>query len=529
MKTQSLPYKATKAFNPLMIDYMETPAEFSSFLHHMPNEEGIKACMESRKDFPHRKALVEIIANQNDQLLLSEASKANLERLQNTNCFTICTAHQPVWMLGPLYFVSKILSTVRFCQQLKATFPDQDFVPIFWMHGGDHDFKELNHFHLFGDKITWEGDAGGPVGRMNLSGQKEALKPALEKLGASEHALYLKEQIEIAYSKASNHAELIRQLINQFLGKYGVLVIDQDDAALKKLAHPLFKEELLEKKAYDAVQIGNQRLKNKGYHAQAFAREINLFYLDNDYRKRIEFEDGNYLVKDLSISFEENGILKELESHPDRFSTNVILRPVYQETVLPNLAYVGGGGEMSYWLQLKEVFENFGKSMPVLLMRDSYAILKEKEITAWKEMGLNTEDLFNNLDTLKKKLVQIGASDELELLSDEKESILQAYSSMIEKAKAIDPNMEKAFIGARLQGEKSLEKLDKKIEKSLKQKNEVANNRLQKILGNFSPAGSLQERKENFMSFYLQMGDELFEELIMTSDLLNNEFKILSH
>ena len=159
-----------------------------------------------------------------------------------------------------------------------------------------------------------------------------------------------------------NHQDLAtatRFLANELFKKEGLVILDGESKSLKNLFIPYMNEELKNQSSFKTVSETNLKLTSDEYSIQVNPREINLFYIEDNLRERIIFENGKYKVNNTKIEFSQVEILAEVDKNPEKFSPNVILRPLYQEVILPNLCYIGGGGEIAYWLQLKSNFVKF--------------------------------------------------------------------------------------------------------------------------------------------------------------------------
>src|SRR5690606_19527220 len=239
----------------------------------------------------------------------------------------------------------------------------------------DHDFEEINYFNFKGKKFRWNKESAGPVGRLSTQGLQDFFEIYSLELGSSTNAGTLKKLFEDAYLKHNNLADATRFLANSLFGKYGLIILDADDADLKRAFIPYIKEELQNQTSFKAVEKTIENFKD--YPIQVNPREINLFYIEDNLRERIIFENDKYYVNNTKTSFCKEEILNLVETNPEKFSPNVILRPLYQEVILPNLCYIGGGGEIAYWLQLKSFFDKIKITFPILLIRNSVLISNE--------------------------------------------------------------------------------------------------------------------------------------------------------
>ncbi|PTT10540.1 bacillithiol biosynthesis cysteine-adding enzyme BshC, partial [Flavobacterium sp. HMWF030] len=350
MPTDCISYQTSGYFSKLMQDYLDQKPELKSLYNHFPTLENFEKQINEKQanfDNENRIPLVETLKKQYQNIEISDSTKQNIELLSLPNTFTITTGHQLNLFSGPLYFLYKIISTINLTKELKLKYPANNFVPIYWMATEDHDFEEINYFNFKGKKFRWNKESSGPVGRLSTGGLDEFFEIYSLELGSSTNANVLKNLFKDAYLKHDNLADATRYLANNLFANYGLVILDADDANLKRAFVPFIKEELEHQTSFKTVQKTIEQLSN--YTIQVNPREINLFYIEDNLRERIIFENDKYYVNNTKTSFSKDEILKLLESNPEKFSPNVIMRPLYQEIILPNLCYIGGGGEIAYW------------------------------------------------------------------------------------------------------------------------------------------------------------------------------------
>lgn len=530
MPTDCISYQESGFFSSLINDYLNEKPELKALYHRFPNLENFKLQMYEKDgnyhgNFNHkRKTLVKSLHKQYINYDISEVTSNNIQLLNNPKTFTITTGHQLNLFTGPLYFLYKIISTINLCKELKAEFPEDNFVPIYWMATEDHDFEEINYFTFKHKKISWNRESFGPVGRLSTEGLEDVFAVFESEIGLGNNAEYLKNLFKKAYLEHSNLADATRYLANELFSKEGLVIIDGDDADLKKSFIPYIKNELLHQTAFAEVNETIPLLES--YLVQVNPREINLFYIEDHLRERIVFENGKYAVLNTKLTFSEEEILKEVDNHPEKFSPNVLLRPLYQEVILPNLCYIGGGGELAYWLELKSFFKSQNVTFPILLLRNSVLMATEKQAAKADKLQLTWRDLFLNqqaLFTQKTKLLSEFTID----FSAQKEVLKKQFEDLHKIAEATD----KSFLGAVKAQEtkqiKGLENLEKRLLKAEKRIHQEQLNRIIALQNELFPNQSLQERKVNFSEFYVEFGEELIKKLLTELKPLEQEFKII--
>lgn len=525
MQALHLPYADTGRFAPLVLDYLEGGAGSREMYVHAPSIASLHAAAAERV-FPeeHRAVLTEVLRRQYRGITVHEAVADNLMALAGTEALTVTTGHQLCLLSGPLYVPFKILNAVRLARRLTADL-DRPVVPVFWMATEDHDRAEIDHAWINGAKVQWPGESAGAVGRMKLDGIDAFVKEAMEAIGPGAHAAEIRDLVARCYRPDHTLAQATRLLVNGLFGRFGVVCLDGDEPALKRLFAPVVQEELLNRVTYRTVNYANERIAGQ-YGEQAHVREINLFHLLPGRRSRIIPDGDRYRVLDDGPSFDLDQLLGELGAHPHRFSPNVLLRPVYQELVLPNIAYVGGGGELAYWLQLRWLFQGLRVPMPVLLLRTSAAFLQAKAIAQWKEAGLGINDLFAPLDGVKSAAAARRASFSTDM-AQEHDQLNALYGQLAERAAGADPTLHAAVEARKTKAAKGLDAIGKALVRAAKREQEVLLQRIDRVHDAMFPGGGLQERRDNMLPMLATRGPELLDRLLEHLDPLDARFTVL--
>lgn len=516
MKSETLSLGDTGCFSPIFLDYLAGNPKLRPLYEAAPEPKNFREAIEKRAfSDESRTILYHTLKDQYRGIKIHPQVQQNIDALYERKTFTVTTGHQLNIFTGPLYFIYKIVTVINACKRLKAEYPDYKFVPVYWMASEDHDVAEISYFHLFGKKYSWETDQKGPVGRFKPHSLDHIIQDLPERVPLFERA----------YLDAPSLAAAVRWYIHELFGADGLVVVDGDDAALKTLFAPIVKRELQEGNSHRLNEQAAASLKNAGYHDQAFSRPINLFYLETGLRERIERHGDRFSVLNTNLSFSEEEILELVEENPERFSPNVILRPLYQETVLPNLAYVGGPAEVAYWLQLKGIFDHYGERFPLLMPRNFAMVVTKASKKRIEALKLTTLDLFKDFVQLKEQhLVKMGAN--AFELSAELAGMETIFKDVTKKATEIDGSLA-GFIGAEAaKTYKILEGIEKRLKKSEERNNETALTQLQNLKEKLFPGGGLQERHDNFLNFYLN-NPQFVEEIKAIFDPFLYEFYVL--
>ncbi|ANI90159.1 bacillithiol biosynthesis cysteine-adding enzyme BshC [Arachidicoccus ginsenosidimutans] len=521
-------YKNTGYFSKIAVDYIEQKEDLQPFFLHEVSYKGIEDSVKARENFPqhNRNILVEELQHQYAEIQTSSTVQQNIISLKNQNTFTVTTAHQPNIFGGPLYVVYKILHVVKIAQELSTKYSDKYFVPVYYMGSEDADLDELNNITINGKKYVWHTTQTGAVGRMCIDKNLLSLIDEMQaQIGVESFGNEWIDILKSAYKQGKNIQQATFEFLNAAFGKYGLLIIIPDNANLKRLFEPIIVKELKQQFSHKALQQTVSALTEKNYHAQTEGRELNLFYLLNDKRERIEIENGLYVVRNLNLQFSQEEIINEVKNYPDRFSANVVLRGVFQETILPNIAFVGGGGELAYWLELKNVFANANVPYPMLLLRNSFLFINERQKEIIQKLHISFEILFKKEHEI---LNEILAAEHREIsLDKELDEIKSTYQSLKNKANKADTTLMQHVEALFIKAFKRIENLEKKISSAQRKKLTTEKSQIEKLKSDLFPKNSLQERVENIAGFYATYGSKIFDTILENSLTIESKFGII--
>jgi bacillithiol biosynthesis cysteine-adding enzyme BshC len=505
---QNIHYSDTNSFSEFILDYLNGNFKDSLYSKSQKIEGFEKQIFEKSNHFIDRKLLVDVLYSQNKNFNLSKKSSDNIQSLNQESSFTVTTGHQLCLFTGPLYFIYKIISTINLCDQLNSKYNSKNFVPVYWMASEDHDFNEINHINLFGKKIIWDSKQNGAVGKMKLDGLEKLVSEVKSVLGDDDRSQKLINLIKSSYLNSKNLADSTRSFVLELFGKYGLVVIDGDSLGLKKRLIPLIKKDVLQKGFFDAITKSTSDFTEK-YKQQAFVRDINFFKLSQNKRERI--------TEDISE--------REIDIAPHAFSPNVFLRPLYQELILPNIAYVGGGAELTYWMQLKLAFIKEKIPFPILVLRNSALIVTKKQSQKINRLGFEIRDFFQSEEAIKKTFIIYNSKKKLSV-DNEIKSLSLIYKNLKDKT---DNESMKSSINALLHKHiMSIEDLHKKLVRLEKKQNESSLGQITNLKKSLFPNKMLQERHNNFIEYYFKYGDNFIETLKEKFDPLNPNFVILT-
>jgi bacillithiol biosynthesis cysteine-adding enzyme BshC len=530
MQIHRIPHATTQRLPDLASRVVSAEPALAGFYRSFANRPDPVHVQQQKKRFTaqQRQTLNEVLTAQYHHI--KDAPTSQIDSLLLPNCFTITTGHQLNLFTGPLYFLYKIIDVIQIANQWNALQDGNTYVPVYWMASEDHDFEEINHFSVNGQSIHWSREQQGPVGRLSTEGLDQVLEVWKQHLGDRRHSEELQDLFAKSYVAHSNLADATRFLVDQLFGRYGLVIVDGDDARLKQEFIPYLQreceEQLTQKGSELTVKKLNDALQTK-MKAQVNPRDINLFYMVDSGRQRIEKTAIGYRVVDTEISFSKQELIKEIKSHPERFSPNALFRPIYQELVLPNLVTVGGGSEVAYWLQLSEVFSTFDLPIPMLKLRSSVLLISDKQQQKLNKLDVSIADLFLPTNELINHRVRQISNIDIDL-GKFKAHLDQQFGALYALAKQTDASFLGAVEAQEKKQKKGIDRLEKRLLKAQRIKLVDHVNRLTELQQHLFPMGDLQERRVNFAEFVLQYGDDFIPFLIKHIDPNEKDFMCFS-
>lgn len=493
-----LPFSKLSGFSRLFLDYVAGQPELETLYDFRPDQKGYEyAIRRGQASGINRAALSSVIEK---QYTGSEVvPRALLDKLATANSCTVTTGHQLCLAGGPAYFIYKIASVIQLSNKL-STMYNATVVPVYWMATEDHDVEEIRSVTLFGKKVTWSTEQRGAVGRLNTNDLQSFVEEMTGLLGSSPDALEMSATLRKIYAPGKTLAAATRDFVHWLFGDL-VICIDPDDAELKKGMSGVFADDLTNHNAERLVKETSAFLANKRYELQVNPRSVNLFYLNGTSRTRIENATPE--------------LIEETKSHPENFSPNVVLRPLYQQMILPNVAYIGGPGELVYWLQYKSMFDHYRVSFPVLQPRFFGMQVAQKDFEWMRKNRVAVEELVSDFDEALKKKLADRAGEELSL-ENEQEILTLLRSTVAEKASRADATL-RAFAEAEMKkAGDALKVVEVRMMRAIKQREEVFTTQFRKLRDKILPENVLQERVENFLGLSVSTG-------ITVQDLLKSD------
>ncbi|MBX2908517.1 MAG: bacillithiol biosynthesis cysteine-adding enzyme BshC [Chitinophagales bacterium] len=510
--------------SPLMRDYLFSPNSVKQLFSAPFEENFIPQIIEKKQTQKlDRLHLSSALLQQAKRRKATAKALENIELLKQENTFTITCAHQPTLLLHPAYYFHKICSTIALAKQLSATFNTYNFVPVFWIGSEDHDVEELCNATLSGSNVSWQTLQTGAVGRFLLD---DGFKQILSDFKIAKPDLEIHSLFSEALENTKNFGEFTAYVVQELFSNYGLVVLNQDDAKLKQHFAPIIEDEILNSRAEKVLQPTVNYLE-QNYKVQAAIRPINFFYLGGNFRERIVKQSENeFAVLNTDMKFSTEEMKNEIAANPKKFSGNVFYRTLLQESILPNVAFVGGGAESSYWLEQKPLFEYFNIPFPMIVHRTPVVVLPQSISRKIEKLNLKIESVFTQQDEFVKNYLTENFGDEISL-SQTVGEIESLYSSVEEKLAAIDSTLSSSVRAEKQKTLAGITQLETKAMRALKRRSETAVEQLKSVYETFFVNGALQERKVNF--FELPDAKALIDEEIAQCHAFEKCVLVVSH
>ena len=520
-----VPPAALGAFPDLFVDYctdFDAVADF--YPGNWQSRTARRTAAESAARRPaDRDVLAETLLAQNERWGLDANARSHIETLRDPDSIAVVTGQQVGLFTGPLYTIYKTLTTLQLVEEW-ADQTGRPVVPVFWVEGEDHDFEEIATAHVLHRNevvpLSYTPDVDdnpGAVGRLALTDEIHDVVDRLdEALPPSDFKPTVMQHVRDAYTPGTRLEDAFTQLMRSFFADDGLVFMNPDDARLKALARPLFRREIEDPEASAAqVDAAGQTLRDRGYHAQVTARPTNLFWLGNDSRRAIDVaDDGTFRLRGTDRTFSRSELLDRLDETPERFSPNVVLRPLMQDHLLPTAAYVAGPGEVSYFAQYGGVYDWADLEMPLIHPRASVSLVEGKVQTVLDKYDLTGADFRTDLDPLFQNVVVDTMEVDVDtLFSEALPQLHQALNALKPEVEAVDRTLGASTEATRSAIMDEMESLKQKVVRAEKRQQDEVRSQLRKAHVNLRPHGTLQERMINVLYYLNKYSPALLNDL----------------
>ncbi len=510
----TLDYSELPSYKPLFLDYLNKFDALSPFFTADPFE--ATAWGDVAAKLEGRNATAAPLRKLNVSLGADEASLASLRALGD-GALVVVSGQQVGVFGGPLYTIAKALTAVRLARLAEQRL-GRRVVPLFWMDADDHDFAEVQKTSILTRENELldlryeppEAPARQPVGPQALAPQiSVVIDAASDALAESEFKEDVLASLRSSYAPGRSMAEAFGAWLLRMTRGTGLAVIDPTLPELKAIGASLFARELEEASESSAIiNRTSEELVARGYHVQASPTDgqLNLFYADPD-RTAIGVSEGGMRLTPDGTTVSKKDVLKRLQDEPSQFSPNVLLRPIYQDTLFPTLAYVAGPSELAYFAQLRGLYEHFGVVMPLIASRASFTVVEraparflERYDVSFVELKSNDESILNNI---LRQHTPPGLDEDLARARN----CIEDITSALERDLApVDASLVPTVKSTRGKLLHHLKELESKALRAVKRKNETVRQQFFASRTALFPGFTFQERRLSPLGFLAKYG-----------------------
>lgn len=472
----------------------------------------------------------EIISNQyNAYNSLSEKTKKNIKLLESSKTLAVITGQQLGILSGPLYTIYKIITAIKLSSQLNERYTDFNFVPVFWMESDDHDFNEVHQINILNNEnnlvtIKYKEDVSddairASVGNLIIDESINEFFNQLElNLRQTEFKSNIISKLREIYSTGKSFKESFHKLLFWLFDEYGLIIFDPSTDEVKKALKPIFLTEINNFRVHTQKLVSVSATLEEVYHAQVKVKPVNLFYHIENGRYSIEPVDEIFKLRRKRKQFTKDEIIQEINEHPERFSPNVLLRPITQDYLFPTAFYVAGPSEISYFAQIHPLYEFFEIETPIIYPRSSATLVEKSVLTFMEKYDLTMRDVFLGTDHLKEKILSSVAENNIDsIFEDATKNLNLIFDELKEKLFAIDKTISDSANRYREKVMFAINELKFKAERAHESRFETIIRQISKLSNLLYPNENLQERELNYFYFANKFGEEfhrkLYEEL----------------
>lgn len=502
----------------LVRDYLDGKSELGQFFAGHPSDpaafRGKAGEVEARLDAAGRRAAGAAI------LPLGDAAD-RLAKILDGDGFFVTTGQQPGLFGGPLYTLYKALAAIRMAAALEGVL-GRPVLALFWVGSDDHDWAEASHSAFldgegFVQRVSVPAPADAtplPMSRRTWGGGIDsAVADVAEHLPPTPSGDVVRAHLREAYTRDTTVAASFMATLRLLLHDQRIALVDSADARVRRAAAPVLRAEVERTSAHhELLRRQTERLAEAGYPAQVavVAGTSNLMVEDDHGRDRLVRGRHGWLTRRERTAMTDDALFRLLDREPERFSANVLLRPVVENSIFPTIAYVAGPGEVRYYAQLGCLFHAHGIRPPVVVPRPSVTLIEPAIRRILDELGTQADALARPFEELFTDAARQRAPSSLAAaLQRVREDVTEAFAALEKAAVAIDPTMRGPVRAARNRSLREADRAERRILRQLKRQHGVVGMRLRRAAASLFPDGAPQERVFGALPFLARYGPGL--------------------
>jgi len=487
-----------------------------------------------------KSGLGNILKSQYAGLKISKKTKRNLELFSKENTLAVVTGQQLGILGGPMYTFYKIITVIKLCNHLNERYDEFNFVPVFWLEADDHDFNEVRSINIINNDnnikiIEYKNDIDPDdtkrsVGLIEIDDTIiDFFNQLKENLRDTEFKKPLLDTLESIYSPGKTFKTSFVELIHSLFDGYGLVILDPTDKRLKEKLKPVFRKEITDFRKHTEKLVFVSAKLEEVYNAQVKINPVNLFFSTNDGRYSIEPVENEFRLKRKRKSFTKEELLELVENEPERFSPNVLLRPICQDYILPTAFYIAGPSEIAYFAQVTPLYDFYEIQTPIIYPRASATLMEANINKTLEKYQLSVNEIFMGVDELKKNVVEsLSKNNVNEIFTKTMNDIEIAFDNLREKLFDLDKTIADNSKKYRSKISNTLNELRNKAEHAQNKKYEVTLRQLDRACNLLYPNGNLQEREINYTYFLNKYGKGFLQRIFSDLEIDKFEHQIIS-
>lgn len=535
-KVEDIPFRSIPHQSSLFLNYLDFSPDALRFYRNAPTLENLEHAAKdilANLQFP-RAEIASILRRQNESFGSDSETMRNIDSLEEPNCVAVLTGQQVGLFTGPLYTIYKALTAIQIAEELKRR--GIRAVPVFWMETEDHDLPEATRRTLtladhslrvtdYQDVLFKEdGVPRGSVGRMQFPANiRQVVEDYLNHLPDTPWKPEVQIQLESSYKPGATFAQSFAQLLSAILRGSGLILFNPQDPEAKRLTRGIFQKALRDADILRAALLArNKDLEAAGFHAQVSILENStlLFYFQDGARYALEKKDARIFLKGSDNHFSLDALLQCAEESPEKFSPNVLLRPLIQDCLFPTLTYVGGSAEVAYFAQIEVLYKLWKRPMPIIWPRNSFTLIEPEISAEMDQMGINVQDCFRGRQFLIEKVLGgSGLSEAASSVEALQEHLDQGLTEIRPEIQTVDPTLATALDTARRKILHNVQRLKSQVVRLEATKNSMISNAIDLVMNSCYPNQKLQERELGIQHFWIRHGSSVTDAIRSSLDI----------
>lgn len=511
MRVQTMPAAVLPHISRLALDHLTDFEKVSRFYGGAPFAREWRDLKPAGK--ADRTAVAKLLVGQNEKWGAGEKSLSNIARLRD-GAGAIVTGQQVGILGGPLYSILKAVTAIKLAEEASAA--GHPAVPIFWLATEDHDLAEVSFTKLPGErfapqqlKVTAHPPVDdAPVGQVKFGDEvSELIADATKLLGESDASRWLRE----AYQPKVTFGDAFARFFTQLFRDHGLIIMDPSATGFHRLGADLMLNAVrLAPEMNQSLLKRNAELEAAGYHAQVKVTPTSTLLFDcrSGSRRPIHLSKEGFVADGERLNREK--LMSLIAESPEAFSANALLRPVWQDFLLPTLAYVGGLAEVSYFAQSQVVYQSLLGGATAIIPRISATIVEAKVARKLGQLGISAADIWQGSVALSKQVATRKLPQELHsAFADAEGEVRRSVSHLQSLLKRLDPTLADAAERSSSKMNYQLHRLKNRTLLAEGRRNREVSAHIAAVSDALFPEENLQEREIAGAYFAARYGPDL--------------------